>query len=204
VAGHRGILAPLPGPDRHSPKPKCVNRFAQNLVSQLNSAHNPYGNLLAMSGLLADANRYRFSSKEWNPNAGLYYYLYRFYDSNLQRWPNRDPLGDVGFGIFQPRRQRLFGGPSLYTFVGNEPVTHTDALGLLRLGYACPTLTGEGITLFVCQLNVPIKFSQCVNADKVLDCITVAINVMNLGCATGDAAWFDEGCALAYSCFAAN
>jgi len=44
--------------------------------------YDPYGNTLAQSGLLADANLYRFSSKEWNANSGLYYYLYRFYDPN--------------------------------------------------------------------------------------------------------------------------
>ena len=26
----------------------------------------------------------------------LKYYLYRYYDPNLQRWPNRDPLGESG------------------------------------------------------------------------------------------------------------
>ncbi len=62
--------------------------------------YDPYGNLLAMSGSLAGANKYRFSSKEWNDNAGLYYYLYRFYDPNLQRWPNRDPLGDDGSLVY--------------------------------------------------------------------------------------------------------
>ena len=40
VARHGGILAPLPGTDRHPPKPKCVNHFFQNLVSQLNWPHN--------------------------------------------------------------------------------------------------------------------------------------------------------------------
>ena len=46
--------------------------------------YDPYGNTLAQYGLLADVNSYRFSSKEWNGNAGLSYYLYRFYDPNLQ------------------------------------------------------------------------------------------------------------------------
>jgi len=55
--------------------------------------YDPFGNSLSLSGPLASANTYRFSSKEWNDNAGLYYYLYRFYDPNLQRWPNRDPIG---------------------------------------------------------------------------------------------------------------
>jgi len=59
-------------------------------------SYDPYGNLLGMSGPLAEANTNRFSSKEWHNNAGLYYYGYRFYEPNLQRWPNQDPLGDIG------------------------------------------------------------------------------------------------------------
>jgi len=56
--------------------------------------YDAFGNTLAESGALAEANAYRFSSKEWNANSGLYYYLYRFYDPNLQRWVNRETLGD--------------------------------------------------------------------------------------------------------------
>ena len=78
--------------------------------------YDPYGNTLAQSGLLADANLYRFSSKEWNANSGLYYYLYRFYDPNLQRWPNRDPLGEAG-------------GYNVYQFAGNNPADAIDPLG---------------------------------------------------------------------------
>jgi YD repeat-containing protein len=33
--------------------------------------YDPYGNMISMSGLMADANKYRFSSKEWNDNAGF-------------------------------------------------------------------------------------------------------------------------------------
>ncbi len=62
--------------------------------------YDPFGNLLSQSGSLASVNRYRFSSKAWDSNSGLYYYLYRFYDPNLQRWLNRDPLGDIGGMIF--------------------------------------------------------------------------------------------------------
>jgi RHS repeat-associated protein len=79
--------------------------------------YDPFGNTLSLSGSLAEANTYRFSSKEWNDNAGLYYYLYRYYDPNLQRWPNQDPIGE-------------WGGLNLYGYVGNNPVNWIDPLGL--------------------------------------------------------------------------
>jgi len=65
--------------------------------------YDPYGNTLSASGPLAEANLYRFSSKEWHANSGLYYYGYRYYDPNLQRWINRDPLGEPDF--YLPRRR---------------------------------------------------------------------------------------------------
>jgi RHS repeat-associated protein len=70
--------------------------------------YDPYGNILSMYGPLAAANLYRFSSKEYHPNSGLVYYLYRFYDPNLQRWPNRDPLGEPGFETLHLVTQPLF------------------------------------------------------------------------------------------------
>jgi RHS repeat-associated protein len=118
-----------------------------NITALINSSntivakylYDGFGDLLSKSGPLADANLYRFSSKEWHENSGLNYYLYRYYDPNLQRWPNRDPLSDLGFEAFTPipfhlRRFIPFGeisqGPDLYEFVGNNPENKFDPLGL--------------------------------------------------------------------------
>ena len=79
--------------------------------------YDPYGNLLSKSGSLADANTYRFSSKEIHANSGMYYYGFRFYEPNLQRWLNQDPMG-------------VAGGINLYGFVGNNPIGFVDAYGL--------------------------------------------------------------------------
>jgi RHS repeat-associated protein len=63
------------------------------------------------------ANTYRFSSKEVDWRTGQYYYGYRYYDPNLQRWLNHDPIGERG-------------GINLYRFVENNPVNRVDPLGL--------------------------------------------------------------------------
>jgi RHS repeat-associated protein len=81
--------------------------------------YDPFGNLLAKSGPLADANLYRFSSKECHPNSGLAHYLYRYYDSNLQRWLSRDPIGETGC-------------VNLYSAFYNNPISSLDPLGLLN------------------------------------------------------------------------
>jgi len=80
--------------------------------------YDPFGNTLSKSGPLADANTYRFSSQEYHQPSGLSLYLYRAYVPNLQRWLNKDPLGEFP------------DGPNLYDFVGNNPMTRVDIDGL--------------------------------------------------------------------------
>jgi len=79
--------------------------------------YDAFGNILSKSGPLADANTYRFSSQEYHQNSGLLLYLRRAYDPNLQRFLNRDPIAEKG-------------GINLYRFVGNNPISLTDPLGL--------------------------------------------------------------------------
>jgi RHS repeat-associated protein len=79
--------------------------------------YDPYGSILARSGPLAEANVYRFSSKELHMNSGLVYYLYRYYEPSLQRWLGRDPVQE-------------WGGACLYAFLGNRPLSLVDTDGL--------------------------------------------------------------------------
>jgi len=81
------------------------------------SSIDPFGNTLSKSGPLADANTYRFSSQEYHQSSGLSLYLYRANDPNLQRWLNRDPIGERG-------------GLNLYAYVANNPISRIDFLGL--------------------------------------------------------------------------
>ena len=83
--------------------------------------YEPFGHLIGAGGSLAQANTMRFSGKEWDSKAGLYYYGFLFYEPNLQRWLNQDPLGEDG-------------GINLYGFVGNDPVNSFDPFGLFPPG----------------------------------------------------------------------
>lgn len=100
----------------------AVGDFFQTIAAKY--LYDPYGNTLSMYGSLADANSYRFSSKEWNQNSGLYYYLYRLYDASLQRWLNRDPIEEIG-------------GFNLYNFVKNNPQNKYDDFGLIDNSDCC-------------------------------------------------------------------
>jgi RHS repeat-associated protein len=79
--------------------------------------YDPYGNEIRASGPLADANRFRFSTKYYETEYKLYYYGYRFYAADLGRWLSPDPLGEAG-------------GVNLYAFAANDAVNRIDILGL--------------------------------------------------------------------------
>ena len=61
---------------------------------------------------------YRFTSRELDPETGLYHYRERYYDPTIGRFLSEDPIGfNRGF--------------NLYGYVENNPIVWTDPLGLL-------------------------------------------------------------------------
>jgi RHS repeat-associated protein len=74
-------------------------------------------------------NTYRFSSKEFESHAGLYYFGARYYDPEIGRWLTPDPLGFID-------------GPNKYLYVGNNPVNFVDPLGLKEWIYVSTSLGG--------------------------------------------------------------
>jgi len=81
--------------------------------------YGPFGDLLTADGPAAHANPFRFSTKYTDPETGLLYYGYRFYNPSTGRWLNRDPLGEAG-------------GEDLYRYCGNDPIRIFDVLGLYQ------------------------------------------------------------------------
>jgi len=69
------------------------------------------------TGALADVFRYRYSTKSYESETGLYYYGKRFYSQVLRRWLSRDPISE-------------YGGMNVYVFCKNDPVGHGDYVGL--------------------------------------------------------------------------
>ena len=62
-------------------------------------------------------NTYRFSSKEFEDHAELYYFGERYYDPEIGRWLTPDPLGFID-------------GPNKYLYVANNPLNLADPYGL--------------------------------------------------------------------------
>src|SRR5262249_45287514 len=115
--------------------------------------YSPFGSTISSSGSLATANIYRFSSKEIHVNSGMYYYGYRFYAPDLQRWINRDPINELGFKTLNAGDEgiHLDEELNLYAFVNNRPIDGTDPKGTscdylcIRFKSLCP--------LYVCVLQ---------------------------------------------------
>jgi len=76
--------------------------------------YSAFGNLKSSIG--NDICRFKFSSKERDLSSGLYYYGYRFYSPQWQRWISRDPIGEAG-------------GVNLYSFTLNSPTASFDIDG---------------------------------------------------------------------------
>jgi RHS repeat-associated protein len=78
--------------------------------------YDPFGNTVNAVGLLADENSYRFSTKYYDTESGLYYYGIRYYIPELGRWLTKDPIAELG-------------GLNLYVFVTNNPISFIDPFG---------------------------------------------------------------------------
>jgi len=77
--------------------------------------YSAFGNLKSSIG--NDLCRFKFSSKELDRATGFYYYGYRFYAPQWQRWVSRDPMGEED-------------DANLYLFVGRNPNRWVDSSGL--------------------------------------------------------------------------
>ena len=79
--------------------------------------YGPFGELVSQTGSYVSENTYKFSTKPQDTETGYYYYGFRYYDAENGRWPNRDPIGEVG-------------GINLYGMIGNDSINLWDRLGL--------------------------------------------------------------------------
>ncbi|MGE3165387.1 MAG: PKD domain-containing protein [Planctomycetota bacterium] len=81
-----------------------------------------YDEFGAPSGPSATALAYRFQGGRYDPETGFYYLRRRYYDSEVGRFIQRDPVWDEGNVGNQ------------YTFVGNSPLSRFDPEGLNQNG----------------------------------------------------------------------
>jgi RHS repeat-associated protein len=104
--------------------------LSTNNIGRALYRYDPFGRIISSSGVYSGLNTMRFSSKRLDSTTGYYYYGYRFYDPNTQRWLNRDPLQEVG-------------GHNIYRFVSNSPVTLFDPYGQIEYDPNCFAKCGK-------------------------------------------------------------
>lgn len=78
------------------------------------TSYTPYG---AVSQSLGGTTDFGYAGMFFDPSTGLYLTKYREYMPAAGRWLSRDPIG-------------IQGGLNIYAYVGNNPVSNVDPLGL--------------------------------------------------------------------------
>ena len=77
--------------------------------------YDAFGKIVQQTGSIG--NPYTYTGREWDAEAGLYYYRARYYDPTLGRFINGDPIGFAG------------GDVNFYVYVQNNPVNWIDPWG---------------------------------------------------------------------------
>ena len=84
---------------------------SKTVVSQ--NVHLPFGQRSYVSG---NSPYHEFTGKPWDTESQMYYFPYRYYSPNMNRWTMPDPMG-------------LIDGPNVYGYVKNAPIRFLDKLG---------------------------------------------------------------------------
>jgi RHS repeat-associated protein len=145
--------------------------------------YGPFGEPLRATGPMAKSNPFRFSTKRASDPADLVLYEYRACSPSLGRWPNRDPILEIGFRrVFL--KKRLKGGLHEYAFVRNNPISMHDVDGLgigcavkwasqVELGHAAPmNCAGSAIAdaLILLKSSYP-NYDPKSNGHNALHCL---------------------------------
>ncbi|MCQ2331272.1 MAG: RHS repeat-associated core domain-containing protein, partial [Paludibacteraceae bacterium] len=118
--------------------------------------YDAFGCTASQNGPLADAFRFRYSTKCFDAATGLYYYGKRFYSPALRRWFNRDPIEEDG-------------GVNVYAFCRNNGVVYYD-----KNGNAYFAVRGLGKVL------PPLKWSHLFSCPFMKAAVDIAANMANV------------------------
>jgi RHS repeat-associated protein len=108
--------------------------------------YDPYGRMTVVAGSFAAD--FGYAGMYYHAPSGLNLTLYRAYDSDLGRWPNRDPIQELG-------------GLNLYAYVGNNPINAIDLYGLIDVFVNVWNQSGMSVGhVEVVDMNINVLLSQ--------------------------------------------
>jgi RHS repeat-associated protein len=142
--------------------------------------YDSFGKTTASTGTLT--NPFQYTGRDYDPEIGVRYYRARYYDENIGRFLNEDP---IQFGA----------GTNFFAYVANNPINRIDPSGLSPAGMKCPCAIEAGlirgiacvygcacpdgssrITIVKCRLTdpyankvCPLTYSITVRAGSVVD-----------------------------------
>ena len=87
--------------------------FNQSKTALSQNIHLPFGQRSYTSG---SSPYHEFTGKPWDAEAQMYYFPYRLYSPNMNRWTTPDPAG-------------LVDGPNIYVYVRENPIFYVDQFG---------------------------------------------------------------------------
>ena len=87
-----------------------------------NYRYDPYGNILAATGDLAELNPLRYRGYYYDSDSHIYYLNSRYYDPAIGRFINADIYTSTGQGLI---------GNNMFAYCNNNPVIYKDAYGTM-------------------------------------------------------------------------
>lgn len=148
LGGIGGLVATQRRLAGQAPKPPRYPAYDGNgnIVAMLDAAGNsvaefdydPYGRTLRAGGEEEDRHRVRFATQYHDPETGLYYHQFRYYDPGAGRFLSRDPAG--ASGNLHP-----------YAYADNNPVDGVDAFGLATYFQTLSSRAGASSSTFIAR-----------------------------------------------------
>jgi RHS repeat-associated protein len=139
--------------------------------------YGPFGEAIRATGPMAKANPFRFSTKYQDDETDLFYYGYRYYNAQIGRWVNRDPISEFVFLSDYVKRNPQLDKKLVrqsvmpqYLFISNDPSDGIDGLGLWPwsdpdVSWAPPPCPRGQRTAFI-QIVVGYKGSRAPHVDN--------------------------------------
>ncbi len=139
--------------------------------------YDSFGNLKNQKNRIKQP--YTYTAREWDRETGLYYYRARYYDAEVGRFINEDPIlkgmsnteatscseSISGFPLQSPQELNP------YVYVGNNPVNWVDPLGLSGIGIPeVPDWLKDWACSFVPALCCYIDRVKCYNDLDLATC----------------------------------